>query len=153
MKLQLQLHSLFTITTTPTTTTSFVGDVDITGDVVASGTITCVSLTQTSDESVKAGIENINTTIANSILSGCNARTFVRTDLGESTEFIHDRRAGFIAQELQAVLPREWTNIVHDNGGLLSVSYDRLVCVLWTCLQDTNKRLEALEAKKTTKKK
>ena len=129
----------------------------ITGDLSVSGTITCTSLTQTSDESVKAAIEDMDGTTAQSVLDGCSARTFVRTDLGEQETKV-SRRIGFVAQELMACCPREWINIVHEEGGLLGVSYDRLCCVLWTCLKKTNEqvaqletRVAALENKKTKK--
>ncbi len=122
-----------------------------TGDVNVSGTLTCNSLVQTSDESVKAGIEDVSTTVAESILLGCNARTFVRTDLGEDPDKL-PRRIGFIAQELQATLPEQWQNIVHEKDNLLGVSYDRLCCILWTCLQNTNARVAALEQQITKSK-
>ena len=79
------------------------------------------------------------------LLQGINARKFIRTDLGEDTEKVQ-RRVGFIAQELQSGMPGYWTNIVHQ-GETMSVSYDRLVCVLWNCLKDTNAQVAALTAR------
>ena len=134
-----------TITAPAVPAVDFANAVTMQSPLTVANTIQCTSLTQTSDESVKAGIEDISAETANAILAGCNARTFVRTDLGEIPA-LSARRVGFIAQEVKAVLPPGWNNLVQEADGLLGVSYDRLVCLLWTCLQDTNARLAALEA-------
>ena len=134
-----------TITAPAVPAIDFSNNVTMQSTLVVGSTISCTSLTQTSDESVKSGIADISPQTANAILAGCNARTFCRTDLGED-EALNIRRAGFVAQELRSCIPSEWNNIVTERDGLLGVSYDRLTAILWTCLQDTNRRLAALEA-------
>ena len=79
------------------------------------------------------------------LLHGISARKFVRTDLGEDIEQV-ERRIGFVAQELESGMPSYWTNLVHQ-GETKSVSYDRLTCVLWNCLKDTNAQVAALTAR------
>jgi len=141
---QVQLRN-FTVTAPRSITTTFSSGVTMSAPLTVNSTIHCTTLTQTSDQSVKACIEDISTETANAILSGVSARTFIRTDLEEDPTKV-DRRVGMIAQELQAACPNEWINITQESNGLLGVSYDRLVCILWTCLKDTNARLAVLEA-------
>ena len=118
---------------------------DLNQDFNCSGDITCISLAQTSDRNVKDAIENLPMGECLTLLQGVSARKFIRTDLGEDAEKV-ERRVGMVAQEIESVMPSYWTNIVHS-GETKSVSYDRLVCVLWNCLKDTNAQVAALTAR------
>ena len=72
------------------------------------------------------------------------------------------QRIGFVAQDIQQYLAPEFANIIGMQYGgdlpLLSLSYDRLVCVLWAVCKSQERqisaldsRVTALEAKKTKK--
>ena len=91
------------------------------------------------------------------------ARSYVRSDLGESTEDAQ-RRLGVVAQEVAAALPPEWKNIVFSSTSgegeegeaettLMAVDYSRLSVLLLGACQALSARVEALEAKQTTTRK
>ena len=95
------------------------------------------------------GIQDFNEQVATDIVSGLKSKTFVRTDLGEQVDKV-PRRLGVLAQDVEALLPPEIHNIVlDDSDGYKSVAYDRLVCILWTAVQNLTARVQALETKNT----
>jgi len=61
-----------------------------------------------------------------------------------------ERRVGFIADDVKAVLPETWTNIVGskalNDDEYLTLDYSRLVCVLWGTVKELRARVAALEA-------
>ena len=61
-----------------------------------------------------------------------------------------ERRVGFIADDVKAVIPDDWTNIVGskpvNNAEYLTLDYSRLVCVLCGTVKDFRARVVALEA-------
>ena len=78
------------------------------------------------------------------MLSAVNAKTYKRTD------GVPGSRLGMVAQDVQAACPPEWGNLVQMHYGdapLQALSYDRLTCVLWSCCQSMQARIEALETK------
>jgi hypothetical protein len=88
------------------------------------------------------------------MLKAVSARTYERIDKpGSGT------RIGFIAQEVQASLPAEFTNLVgkvkytanpdeeEEPMEILTVDYARLVAPLWQCCKNLLSRVEMLEAK------
>ena len=83
------------------------------------------------------------------ILQGVDVKACTRTDA-------QGQRIGFIAQDIQQHLPREFANLLGMQYGgdepLLSLSYDRLVCVLWGVCKALTARVEVLEGKKTKKR-
>ena len=134
-------------------------NVDITGTLDISSTCTAQSYVTSSDESIKADIQDLDSTVAINALSSCNARTYIRTDIGEDIDKV-PRRVGFIAQELQTALPRHITNVcTMGQDGLMKVDYSRLTSILWSVtkkqqelITDLSTRVQALETTKTTAK-
>ena len=61
-----------------------------------------------------------------------------------------ERRVGFVADDVKAALPAEWSNLVgnkHVAGDeYLTLDYSRLVCILWTTVKSLTARVAALEA-------
>jgi hypothetical protein len=86
------------------------------------------------------------------MLKGVQARVYERLDLPNA-----GTRLGFIAQEVEAVLPSTWGNLVGQTtvadtpGGegreIKTVDYARLVCCLWQANRSMLARIEALEAR------
>ena len=70
----------------------------------------------------------------------------------QSRKDIPGQRIGFIAQDVEGNLPPEFANITMRYGGdmpLLSLSYDRLVCVLWGVCKNLEHQIAALTARVT----
>ena len=78
------------------------------------------------------------------MLRQVNAKTYQRIDMPDSGS-----RLGFIAQEVEAVCPSAWGNLVgtaqysKEQGGTLD--YARLTAVLWQCTRPLLARVEMLE--------
>ena len=91
------------------------------------------------------------------ILARADVKTCTRKDHESS---LH--RIGFLSQDVQAALPPDGkfqnlvTTFTHGEGDdaveMLGVDYSRMTCVLWTCVQALQKRIEALEGKRAPKR-
>jgi hypothetical protein len=88
------------------------------------------------------------------MLSAVNMKTYKRID---SPEENRPYRLGLIAQDVQSALPEDgkFSTLIgsfehgeDDNQEeMLSVSYDRLTCVLWTVVKNQQKQIDILIAK------
>ena len=88
------------------------------------------------------------------MLSSINMKTYKRLDTPEENRPF---RLGVLAQDVQAGLPSDgkFDNLIdtfmhgeEDNKqGMLSVSYDRLTCVLWTVVKQQQKQIQELTAR------
>lgn len=94
--------------------------------------ITPYGLTQSSDERLKRDIEDIDPHIAMRIRP-------VQFRFRGNDELL---RFGFIAQEVQEVLPDA---VAEDDSGLLSLNYQELIAPLYALVQEQEKRIETLE--------
>ena len=103
------------------------------------GVCTAQSYVTSSDQAIKADVQDLDPALALSALMNCGPRTYIRTDLDEDMEKV-PRRLGFIAQELQAALPDHLTNVVMQNGELMAVDYSRLTAVLWSVTKTASTR-------------
>ena len=112
-------------------------------DLTCAGNITAVGYISSSDESLKENIEDTDTAAAMQMLDAVSSRTYQRTDIAGN-------RLGFVAQEVEALCPPEWANVVHtQEDGLLAIDYSRISCILWQCCKNLQSRIEALEANTT----
>ena len=113
-----------------------------TGNVTCSGSVTATSFTSTSDQAIKGNVQNASLEDCTRVLREVDVKTYTRTD-------VPGPRIGFIAQDLQQHLPPEFANIMGMQYGgdrpLLALSYDRLVCVLWGAVKALTARVDALE--------
>ena len=125
------------------------------GDITCTGAITCVSVTQTSDASIKKDVSPASLGQIMKVFDAVEVKTYERTDMEGS-------RIGFIAQDFVEALPSEYDNIVnktyHDDVLLWTLDYARLVTLLWGVCKRQEidiavlaSRITALEAKKTKK--
>ena len=138
---------------------SLTGSVAMGGTLHVGGVCTAQSYVTSSDQAIKADIQDLDPAVALNALSSCNARTYIRTDIGEDIDKV-PRRVGFIAQELQTALPRHITNVcTMGQDGLMKVDYSRLTSILWSVtkkqqelITNLESRVQALESTKTTAK-
>ena len=108
-------------------------DFRVVGDVIATSFVT------SSDVAIKENIEDVDTADAMAMLDAVSARTYQRTD-------IPGDRLGFIANEVQALTPPEWGNLVSIQNGLLALDYSRFTPILWQICRNQEERLRALES-------
>ena len=91
-------------------------------------TVTCVSVIQTSDESIKQNIVNCDLAVIQGVFDAVDVKQYERTD-------IEGNRIGFIAQDLVKALPIEYDNIAqmtYNTGNpLWGSDYARLTTILW----------------------
>ena len=103
-----------------------------------------MSLVQTSDEKIKKEIENASLEDLQSIFDSADVKTYTRTD-------VPGKRLGFIAQDVQAKMPKDLSNLVfmtyEQDQPLLALDYSRLAAtVLWGVCKNLQQRIEVLEA-------
>ncbi len=143
----LKLRNLRVYTNSSTSTT-------IASDLIVQNGITCVSLTQTSDESIKENITHASLDELQSIFDSVEVKQYNRID-------IPGDRVGFIAQDVEAAISvdSKLQNIVHpiysNKAPLLGIDYARLTTILWgvcknqsAMIADLNARVKLLESKK-----
>ena len=118
-----------------------------TADITSSGTITCLSLVQLSDSSIKQSTANASLDTIQSVFDAVEVKTYERTDIpGQS-------RIGFLANDVVAALDETGfdniTQMTYDTGNpLWGLDYARLgSTILWGALKNTNARLAQVEAR------
>ena len=103
-----------------------------------------MSLVQTSDESIKNGVEDASLDDLMNIFEATDVKTYTRKD-------VPGKRIGFIAQDVQAKMPKDLSNLVfmtyEQDQPLLALDYSRLAAtVLWGVCKNLQQRIEVLEA-------
>jgi hypothetical protein len=111
----------------------YVNDITANSSIYCSGDITAFS-----DMALKYNIETIGNALA--IVNQLRGTTFNRADLEGNP-----RQVGFIAQELQQIVPE----VVHEHpsNGLLSVSYGNLVALLVEAVKELSREVAELKAR------
>jgi hypothetical protein len=112
------------------------------------------TLTSASDRRLKTEIEDVSTDDCQILFDAVTMKTYKRIDQKEENR---PYRLGLIAQDVQSALPSDgkFANLIgsfehgeDDNQQeMLSVSYDRLTCVLWTVVKNQQKQIDELIAK------
>jgi hypothetical protein len=111
---------------------------EVVGDVNVSGTVVAGLTSQTSDIRKKENIRNLESTI--NIINKLRPRRF---DWKEKNSYQFND-IGFIAQEIQEVLP-ELVTPSNDEEQTLHVSYDKLNPILIKTLQNQKKTIKLIE--------
>jgi hypothetical protein len=106
-----------------------IGTVDSSGNLVMSGNVTAYS-----DANLKTEVTTIQNAL--SLVDRMRGVKYTRIDSGR-------RGIGVIAQEMQEVVPE----VVHDTHGTLSVAYGNLVGILIEAIKELSDKVEALESK------
>ena len=103
--------------------------------------------TTVSDERLKTNIEDVDTDFT-SCIKNVKVKTFEYTN----EKYRNNDKYGFIAQELQKHLPKEFNHIVKENkekdsdDKFLSINYIKINLLLWGCCQEQQSKIEHLEA-------
>ena len=127
-----------------TETLDFDCDIDNTGLPVIGN----IFDTTVSDERLKKNIKDVESNYCE-----CVKNVKIKTFEYKDEKYKYNDKYGFIAQELQKHIPKEFNNIVKetkpkkDEGyPYLSINYMKLSLVLWGALQETLTKVEHLEA-------
>ena len=111
--------------------------------VVAGATLSG-ELNDTSDKSKKYDIKDADYDFTE-IVKSIKPKTFKLND--EKDIGITKNHIGFIANEIESVIPKEFENIVSKNDkGIKMLNYVKLSSVLWGCVQQQQAKIEHLEA-------
>ncbi|MBR4563875.1 MAG: tail fiber domain-containing protein [Paludibacteraceae bacterium] len=120
------------------------------GNTKVAGTLTCTSLTQTSDAITKSGVKYLQEDARKSLMQlkpisfyyNLDERIFNPEDA--KTPAVQQMHYGFIAQELKEVLP----DIVYmGQDSLLSVNYIELIPLLVKTVQELSEKVDELQNK------
>lgn len=112
------------------------------GNTTFSGTVTAASFTSSSDKRLKRNITPLKQSIA--AVMQLNPVSYEKKQSLASTDY-NMKENGFIAQELQKVMPALVTEGT-DKDKLLSVNYIALIPVLTKAIQEQQKEIETLKA-------
>jgi hypothetical protein len=148
-----------TLASTPKSS-NFTERIHVTGAIVSQGTVSCLSLVQTSDEAIKENVEDVSLDELMNIFDAVEVKSYTRIDAP-------GKRYGFIAQHVKKELPADIGNVVfmtyEEDQPLMGLDYARLgSTILWgvckrqqQAIEALTLRLDALEGKKkkTTKSK
>ena len=109
---------------------------------VSTGTnnIYCNALFETSDKRLKDNIEDVDEDCSE-LVKKINVKTF--TLKGDDKKKNH---IGFIADDLQELLPKKFEGVVDKSGEYLGVNYGKMTAVLMKALQETMNKVEHLES-------
>ena len=106
-----------------------------------------------SDTRLKHNQAHVPSATMSAIFDAIETKEYDFISTGADTEgnpLPSERRVGFIADDVKAVLPEAWANIVGskalNDDEYLTLDYSRLVCVLWGTVKELRARVAALEA-------
>ena len=124
------------------TSTSYSGGTGISVTAMtinALGAVTAVDFVATSDATLKNVTGNIKNALEKvELINGVN---YYWNDLAKNKGLTDETlQLGVLAQEVQLVAPEA----VHENNGILSVSYDKLVPILIEAIKELSKKVDSL---------
>jgi hypothetical protein len=106
------------------------------------GTIRSTSLLVTSDAKFKDNVQPISN--ANEIINGLNGVTYQwKTEEFKDKQFSTQKQIGFIAQEVEKVLPEA---VIKDANGDYAVNYIEIIPILTEALKQQSKKVDYLES-------
>ena len=108
-------------------------------DINSTNDITCVAMTETSDERLKENIKVITTKCSNIVKKVKVRKYTMKNDEKKITNI------GFVAQEVKSAIPKEFQNIVNENNEYMSLNYGKMTTLLWKCVQEQMLRIDQLE--------
>jgi hypothetical protein len=116
-----------------------------TGNITANGEVSATAFTTTSDMRLKTDV----TTLSNALETVSQIRpVFYNWNNGQATLNPGHKELGFLAQELETVLPNVVSTTSDDKvfeGGKKAVAYDRLVALLIGAVQELKAEVEELK--------
>ena len=111
---------------------------------VVAGVVLSGELNDTSDLRKKYDIKNVEHNFTD-IVKQIEPKTFKLND--EKEIGITKNHIGFIADEIETVIPKEFENIINENDeGIKMLNYVKLSSVLWGCVKEQINKIQNLEA-------
>ena len=101
-------------------------------------------LVDTSDFTKKYDIKSVEHNMTD-IVKAIEPKTFKMKD--EKEIGITKNPLGFVADEIESVIPPEWENIVLENDeGIKQLNYVKMNSILWGCVREQQQKIEWLES-------
>ena len=101
-------------------------------------------LVDTSDLTKKYDIKSVECNMTD-IVKAIEPKTFKMKD--EKEIGITKNHLGFIADEIESVIPKEFEHIVIENDeGIKQLNYVKMNSILWGCVREQQKKIEWLES-------
>ena len=111
---------------------------------VVAGVTLSGELTDTSDKTKKYDIKHVEHNFTD-IVKQIEPKTFKMKD--EKEIGIKKNHIGFIADEIESVIPKDFDNIVMKNDeGIKQLKYVKLSSVLWGAVREQQQKIECLES-------
>ena len=101
-------------------------------------------LVDTADFTKKYDIKSVEHNMTD-IVKAIEPKTFKMKD--EKEIGITKNHLGFVADEIESVIPPEWENIVLENDeGIKQLNYVKMNSILWGCVREQQQKIEWLES-------
>ena len=114
--------------------------VRINTDMFVTDSITCTVLTETSDKRLKENIEDVEPECSDLVKKIKVRKYYMKNDSKKK------HNIGFIADEIEEVIPPDMENIVRNDNEFKSVNYGRMSAILWKTVQQQMERIDKLES-------
>ena len=110
-------------------------------DIISNNTISCLSLTETSDKRLKDNIEDVDEDCSE-IVKKVEVKTYNMKNDDKKKSHI-----GFVAQDVKEILPKKFEAVVNTDGDYMGINYGKMSAILWKCCQEQQSKIEHLEAR------
>ena len=101
--------------------------------------ITCVALTETSDERLKDDIDIVHSDCSEIVRKIKVKKYYMKNDKRKK------QNIGFIAQDVKEVIPEEFENVINEDNEFMSINYGRMCAILWKSHQEMMDKMEKME--------
>ena len=110
-------------------------------DIISNNTISCLSLTETSDKRLKDNIEDVDEDCSE-IVKKVEVKTY-----NMKNDDKKKRHIGFVAQDVKEILPKKFEAVVNTDGDFMGINYGKMSAILWKALQEEMVKTAYLENK------
>ena len=110
-------------------------------DIISNNTISCLSLTETSDKRLKDNIEDVDEDCSE-IVKKVEVKTYNMKNDDKKKSHI-----GFVAQDVKEILPKKFEAVVNTDGDFMGINYGKMSAILWKALQEEMVKTAYLENK------
>ena len=119
-------------------------------DITSGYNITCVALTETSDERLKEDIDVVHSDCSEIVKKVKVKKYYMKNDgvenpLGQRPIKKKRQNIGFVAQDVKEAIPEEFENVVNEDNEYMSINYGRMCAILWKSHQEMMNKMEKME--------
>ena len=108
-------------------------------DITSGYNITCVALTETSDERLKDDIDVVHSDCSEIVKNIKVKKYYIKNDKKKR------QNIGFVAQDVKETIPEEFENVVNEDNEYMSINYGRMCAILWKSHQEMMDKMEKME--------